>query len=115
MSKAVPTWVKDAVQKIIEDEEKESIFFKIPEGVTEILVDDSEPPKEIEKVFSDGKKRIRYQFKIITEDGQQKTLEVGKILYRKICKAIAQGLNPMKVIRAGTDIHTSYGIEGLMK
>lgn len=114
MSEAIPNWVKGAVAKIQEDEAKESKYFKFPEGVTEILVDDAQPPKEVIKDFK-GEKRTRWEFSITTEEGQIKTLEVGKILYRKICRALAQGLNPMKVIRAGTDIHTSYGIEGLMK
>lgn len=115
MSKAMPTWIKNAVKYIEEQEQTESIFFKLPEGETEILIDDAVPPTVIEKTFSDGTPRTRWQFKIQLEDGQQKTLEVGKQLYRKIIKALAQQLNPMVIIRAGTDIHTSYGIKGLMK
>lgn len=115
MSQAVPSWVKKASEEIAEQEQKESIFFKLPEGETEILVNDAEQPKTIEKKFSD-KVSTRWQFKIvITETGEEKTLEVGKQLYRKIVKAMSQGLNPMTVIRAGLDIHTSYGIKGLMK
>jgi hypothetical protein len=49
------------------------------------------------------------------ETNETKTLEVGKQLYRLIIKALAQGLNPMTIIRAGTDINTKYGIKALMK
>lgn len=114
MSKpAVPAWVKTAKAEIVEQEANESKFYKLPEGETEILVNDEEPPKVIEKKFND-KVSTRWQFDIIVDE-QQKTLEVGKSLYRKIVKALEQGLNPMTVIRAGTDIHTQYGIKGLMK
>lgn len=114
MSKAVPAWVKQAKAEIAEQEANESVFYKLPEGETEIMVNADEPPKVVEKKFKD-EVRTRWQFKIILEDGQQKTLEVGKTLYRKIIKALEQGLNPMTVIRAGTDIRTNYGIKGLMK
>lgn len=116
MSKpTVPSWVKQASAEIAEQEANETKFFKFPEGETEILVNADEAPKVIEKTFKD-KTTTRWQFEIVIVDtGETKTLEVGKQLYRKIVRAIAQDLNPMTVIRAGTDIHTSYGIKGLMK
>lgn len=114
MSKATPSWVQREAQKIKEQQEKESQFFKLPEGETELTVDDSEPPKEIEKSFKNDT-RTRYQYNVILEDGTKKTLEVGKQLHRLIIKALSQGLNPMTIIRAGTDINTKYGIKALMK
>lgn len=115
MSSDVPSWVIKAQAEIEEQKKEESQFFKLPEGETEILVIETIPVKTIEKSFgNDTKKRLRWQFEI-NVDGQKKTLEVGKILYRKMIDALAQGLNPMTIIRAGTDIHTSYGIKGLMK
>lgn len=113
MSKATPSWVQREANKIKAQQEKESIFFKIPEGETEIIINDALPPKVIEKDFK-GTIRTRWQFEVNVE-GEKKTLEVGKMLYRLIIKALLQGLNPMTIIRAGTDINTKYGIKGLMK
>lgn len=114
MSKAIPSWVQQESAKIKEQQEQESQFYKLPEGETELLFDDAEPPKEIEKTFKSDT-RTRWQYKVILEDGNQKTLEVGKQLHRLIIKALSQGLNPMTIIRAGTDINTKYGIKALMK
>jgi len=115
MSKAVPSWVKRENDAIKQQQAEESQFFKLPEGETEILVNDDEMPVEISKSFNKkDEARIRYQYRIIVQ-GQEKTLEVGKQLHRLIIKALMQSLNPMTIIRAGTDINTKYGIKGLMK
>ena len=115
MSKVIPSWVKRASEAIKTQQAEESVFYKLPEGETEILVDDAVAFVEITKAFNKkDDARIRYQYAITVEE-QQKTLEVGKQLHRLIIKALMQGLNPMTIVRVGIDINTKYGIKGLMK
>ena len=111
----IPSWIEQTYAKIKEQQAEESQYFKFPEGETEILVDNTQPPVEISKAFNKkDDARIRYQYKIIVK-GQVKTLEVGTPLHRLIIKALMQDLNPMMVVRAGTDIKTRYCIKVLMK
>ena len=105
-NKEIPEWIKQHQAK--NEEEDESEFFKFPEGETEIEVDISKPPKQVEKF--EGKTRYQYQIRV---DDEQKTLEVGKQLDRHIIMALMRGLNPMVVIRIGDDIHTKYSVKGL--
>lgn len=115
MSEAIPSWIEQEAKKIKEQQEKESIFFKLPEGETQLLINDAEPPKVIQKTFKNDT-RTRYQFDVvIMATNEQKTLECGKQLYRQIIQGLMQKLNPMTIIRAGTDITTKYTVKGLMK
>lgn len=103
----IPNWVKERQKQQIAQKADRSIFFKFPEGETEIEVDVSTPPIQVEKF---NKTRFQYQ---ITVNKEVKTLEVGTQLDTMIITALMKGLNPMVVVRVGTGIKSQYSIKGL--
>jgi hypothetical protein len=111
LSTKLPKWILDHNAKN-EETAKNSVFFKLPEGETEIQVDLSEAPKELQKAGLDKIVRTRWQYRIVV-NGESKILEVGKQLDTQIIQALMKGLNPMVVIRAGKDIKSKYSVKGL--
>lgn len=105
----IPSWINERAEVLAKRKIENSKFYKIPEGETEILVSTTKPPTEIEKF---NKKRSQYE---ITVNGKSLILECGITLDSLILKALKQNMNPMIIIRVGTDINTMYSIKGLSK
>lgn len=103
----IPNWVKEKQAQQEKQAQERSLFFKFPEGETEITVDTTMPPKEVNKF---GKNRYQYK---ITVNNEIKTLEVGSMLDTLIIKALMANVNPMIVVRVGKGIKSSYSIKGL--
>lgn len=102
-------WIKTRQLKLQKQKEENSQFFKFPEGETEILIDTAKPPEEVISNF--GKPRTRYNITIV-KTGAKKIIDVGVSLDSLIIEALMSNVNPMTVIRTGTDLKTKYGIKG---
>jgi hypothetical protein len=103
--KEIPEWIK--TRSVQQKQDTSSEYFKIPEGESEIEINELQAPEEVEGNF--GKQYMYY----IKADGKRYKLTVGKMLDVMIIKALMKGINPMIVIRAGTGIQTRYSIKGL--
>ncbi|MCJ7805245.1 hypothetical protein MUP46_01195 [Patescibacteria group bacterium] len=103
--KEIPEWIKTRSEQHKHDRSSE--YFRIPEGESEIEIDETQAPEEVEGNFG-----TQYLYQVKAE-GKKYKLTVGKMLDVMIIKALIKGINPMTVIRAGTGIQTRYSIKGL--
>lgn len=108
----IPEWVKNRQTEIDKQQKKwqeqNAMFFKFPQGETQIFVDMQVPP--VSKISKFGNIQWIYQVKV---NGEIKKISVNVILDRAIIQALSEEINPMTIIRTGKEKDTRYSIKEL--
>lgn len=98
-----PTWIKQRNEQLKKQPQNKLYLFQ--EGETKIEIDIAVPPRDHD--FGNGKRAI------FTAFIQQKKIEfaASKTLEKLIINALMSDINPMTIVRTGTELDTTYSIK----
>lgn len=100
-----PNWINQ--RNAEQQKQPQTKLYLFQEGETVVEIDITNPPRDHD--FGNGKRAI-YTAKI---NGKVVEFAASKTLDRLIIKALMNDVNPMTLIRTGTELDTEYSVKEL--